>query len=428
MRERQQAEDEPATLQRLAESALRHWGKEAQELRLIKMRENAVFRVLDSRGDFFALRVHHPGNHSDEALRSELQWMSALQETGVDVPTIVPATDGRLFVTAHVEGLRAPRQVDLLEWIDARQLGTSEGGLAGELHDIERTYRTIGNIAARLHNQAIDWPIPPGFQRHHWDLEGLVGEQPLWGRFWDLAVLTSDERDLLLLARNKVRHELRALAGKVDAHRRYSLIHADFVPENLLLSADGSVRLIDFDDAGFGWHLFELATALYFIQDSPGYEVAKAGLLEGYREYRDLPDALLDTLPVFMMARGFTYLGWVHTRPGSKEGQEITPHLIRLACRQAERLLDRGSQVVGGGGRAPAPNHPQTILHSGAVGAVIAPPCNPRIQNRSVSVATSCRSFIQTLWGRVSTPYEEWRIVFRRFVPSSAIDTASLTR
>ena len=26
------------------------------------------------------------------------------------------------------------------------------------------------------------------------------------------------------------------------------------------------IKLIDFDDAGFGWHLFELATALYFIR------------------------------------------------------------------------------------------------------------------------------------------------------------------
>ena len=36
------------------------------------------------------------------------------------------------------------------------------------------------------------------------------------------------------------------------------------------------------------------------------------------------------------MARGFTYLGWVNTRPRSKDGQAILPHLIRLACRLAE--------------------------------------------------------------------------------------------
>ena len=327
-------------LERLAVSALHRWGKQAQEIRLVKMRENAVFRIVDTRGAAFAMRVHHAGNHGDEALRSELQWMNALQEAGIDVPTLVPALDGCLFVRVRMEGVLLPRQVDLFEWIDGRQLGTSEGGLSGDVHDTERTYRTIGNIMARLHNQAAEWPLPRGFQRHSWDLEGLVGEQPLWGRFWDLAALTDDERNLLVLARDRVRSELRGLTAGGDADRPYGLIHADFVPENLLLSAAGQVRLLDFDDAGFGWHLFELATALYFIQDDPQYEAAKAGLIAGYRACRDLPEALLGKLPVFMAARGFTYLGWVHTRPRSKDGQAITPHLIRLACRQALRLLN----------------------------------------------------------------------------------------
>jgi Ser/Thr protein kinase RdoA (MazF antagonist) len=341
MREPTATEDEPAVLQRLAVTALRCWGKEAREIRLVKMRENAVFRIVDSGGDAFALRVHHAGNHSDAAIRSELQWMGALQGTGVDVPTIVPAADGRLFITTQVAGLHTPRQVSLLEWIDGRQLGTSEGGLGIDLEDVAGIYHTVGRIMGCLHNQAVDWPPPRGFQRHSWDLDGLVGEQPLWGRFWDLAVLTREERELLVLARDKVRRELRALARSGDAQCRYGLIHADLVPENLLLSDAGKVLLIDFDDAGFGWHLFELATALYFLQEDPRYEAVKEGLVAGYRSQRTLPDATLDKLPVFMMARAFTYLGWVHTRPESKEGQAITPHLIRLACRQAESLLVR---------------------------------------------------------------------------------------
>ena len=339
MRERREAEDAPAALERLAVSALRCWGKDLGDIRLIKMRENAVFRVVDSRGDAFALTIHHEGNHSDDALRSELQWMAALEEAGIDVPTIVPTPDGRLFVNAHADGLKTSRQVDLIEWIDARPLGTSEGGLTGSPSGIGQAYRIIGGIAARVHNHAVAWSPPTGFQRPRWDLEGLVGEQPLWGRYWELAALTQAERGLLIRAREHVRHELLELACRADSRRRYGLIHADLVPENILVSVGGAVRLIDFDDSGFGWHLFELATALYFIQDDPAYELAKSSLISGYREHRDLPDALLDSLPVFMAARAFTYLAWVHTRPGSKEGQAITPHLVRLACRQAERLL-----------------------------------------------------------------------------------------
>ena len=37
-----------------------------------------------------------------------------------------------------------------------------------------------------------------------------------------------------------------------------------------------------------------------------------------------------------MMARGFTYLGWVHTRQHSAAARELTPGLIALACGLAE--------------------------------------------------------------------------------------------
>ena len=331
-------EDALASLTHQAPAALAHWGIAPRSLQLVKFRENAVYRVEAQDGTRFALRFHRCGYHSDAALRSELRWMSALQEAGIDVPRVVPAMDGRLFISICAEGFGGPLQVDLFEWIDGRPLGTSEEGVGGDAAQVEDLYRTLGGMSARLHNQATEWPLPPGFTRHHWDAEGLVGEQPFWGRFWELAALTPDERTLVVAARDCVRRELSAFAASVDPGTCYSLIHADFVPENLLL-AQGKVRLLDFDDAGFGWHLFDLATALWFIQDDEHYEAAREALVAGYREFRALPDDLLARLPVFMMARGFTYLGWVHTRPGSREAAVLTPYLVRLACRFAERLL-----------------------------------------------------------------------------------------
>lgn len=333
-------EDPLALLEQLAAAALPRWQLEARDIRLLKRRENAVFRVVDRDGRAFVLRIHHAGYHSDAALHSELRWITALQAAGVDVPAMLPAADGSLFVRVQVAGLRGERQVDLQQWIDGRQLGTSEGGLAGDLSDVASTYRTIGGIAARLHNQATAWPLPAGFERHRWDADGLVGDWPLWGRFWELEALDAGQRALLLRARDAVRRRLQALPVESAGLPRYGLIHADFVPENLLCNDQGRVRLIDFDDSGFGWHLFELATALYFLQDDPSYDIAKENLIAGYREHRALPDAVLADLGVFMAARAFTYLGWMHTRPASPESRAILPLLVRLACREAERLLD----------------------------------------------------------------------------------------
>lgn len=340
MRDCSGTEDTPQDLADLAASALVHWGKQASAIRLVKVRENAVFRVVDPAGGEFALRIHHKGNHGDHAILSEMQWIGALKDAGIAVPTIVPALDGRQVVEASGRHRDAPRQVALFEWIQGRPLGSSAGGLGGGLEDVHGVYFTVGSTMARLHDQVDGWRLPAGFDRPRWDLDGLVGEKPLWGRFWELQALTRGERMLLERARDKVRHELSRIAATPGASRHFGLIHADFVPENLLLSPDGKVSLIDFDDSGFGWHLFDIATALYFLQNDPAYETARASLLAGYRTRRELPEELLEQLPVFLTARGFTYLGWVHTRPGSTDGQAITPHLIDLACRQARRLLE----------------------------------------------------------------------------------------
>ena len=320
-------------LEAAGHDALRRWSIDDATLQLIKYRENAVFRV-DAAGKRRALRLHRCGYHSDAELLSELRWMQALDDAGIRVPKIVPADSGDLFVTHTGEGLPGDIQVDLFEWIEGVQLGSVEEGIQDEA-GVADTYRTIGELAARVHNQAVSWQLPAGFVRHAWDAEGLAGERPLWGRFWELAAASDAERKLLKQGRDAVYEGLSRLAKSPGT---YSLIHADFAPENIMV--DGrELRLIDFDDAGFGWHLFELVTSLYFVQDEPYFDRAREALIEGYRAHRQLPDRQLELMPLFFLARGFTYIGWVHTRHETQTARELTPMLLETACKLAEEYL-----------------------------------------------------------------------------------------
>ena len=321
-------------LEAAGRDALQYWGREDAAVSLIKHRENAVFEVRHN-DERTALRLHRYGYHSDAALRSEILWMEALREDGIAVPRVVPTTRGEPFVSYPIDGLPGPVQIDLFEWIDGEQLGSVEEGI-GNQEDAAETYRAIGALAGRLHNQSSAWSVPAGFERHAWDEQGLAGEQPFWGRFWDVEAATSEQRVLLARGRDRVFADLSALQKSPDI---YSLIHADFVQENVLVD-NGEPRLIDFDDAGFGWHLFELATSLYFIQDEPFYEDAKTALLAGYRSERELSDEQWSKLPLFMLARGFTYIGWVHTRSETETAKELTPMLLEAACALAEEYLN----------------------------------------------------------------------------------------
>lgn len=321
----------------LAEIAVDHWDFDTRQLDLIKYRENAVFCLTTDSGKRYALRIHRGGYHSDVALRSELQWMDALAEYGIQVPAIVRCSNGTPFAVVSGGVVPEPRQVDIFEWVDGRQLGSAESGVE-DSGSIDKTYHTIGSLAAQLHNQAVAWQPPEGFMRHAWDVEGLVGAQPFWGPFWKLAALSQAQRELLIAARDKVSLDLQAYAADPANADRYSMIHADFVAENLMVDGD-KVRLIDFDDCGFGWHLFELATALYFEREADYFEDAYHALIAGYREHRDLPDTQLAFMPLFFVARSFTYLGWVHTRSETETARELTPMLVKKACALAQDYL-----------------------------------------------------------------------------------------
>lgn len=321
----------------LASAALAHWGLQGSTLSLIKYRENAVFKVTTSEKKLFALRIHRYAYHTDAELRSELQWMSALNDEGILVPSLVPTASGEPFVVLQAGGVPEPRQIDIFEWVDGQQLGAVEES-TDNIDALISAYRTIGHLMAKLHTQALDWSMPEDFTRHSWDVDGLVGEQPFWGPFWQLESLSSEQRALLLEARDVVYRDLTAYQADSENADRYSMIHADCVAENVMVDGE-QVRLIDFDDAGFGWHLFDIATVLYFDIDEDHFVAARDALIAGYREIRDLPQSQIEALPLFYLARGFTYLGWVHTRSETQTAKELTPMLVEKACKRAREYM-----------------------------------------------------------------------------------------
>lgn len=324
-------EEQTTRMEKLAREALTYWPGNYTDLKMVKYRENAVFSVHDANGTRFALRVHRHGYHSDAELHSELQWMAALGSAGIGVPQAVPNCAGAKWSTVTCPGIPEPRQVDMLSWLGGTPISDLDIGPKERLE----LHFEVGALAARIHNQSSSWPTPDNFVRHAWDEDGLIGPEPLWGKFRELQALTSEELALIDSAILKARPALRELG---QTPRNYGLIHADFAPENIL--SDGH-RLcpIDFDDSGFGWYLFELATALYFQLDEPDYAELREALLAGYGSLRPLDEDGYERLPLFMLLRSLTYLSWVHTRHETETARELTPVVIARACATARAYL-----------------------------------------------------------------------------------------
>lgn len=325
--------EQAARLCALGRRALVAWDLGDAHLELIKYRENAVFGVTTNAGDRNVLRVHRPHYRSDDQIRAEGAWMKALAAAGIETPSMRPTRDGDVLCLATADGVPEPRQCDLLAWVDGAPVGTLEHGVALDDAALRSTYVTVGAIAARIHNHGLDWQRPAGFTRPAWDADALVGDSPVFGRFWELPELAPDTRTLLLAARDRSRDRMAALGPANE------LIHGDLIPDNLLASAS-ALRIIDFDDCGWSWFGFELATSLFTLRLAGGFEPALDAWLAGYRSVRPFPDWQLELLPTFLMARGLSYLGWPLGRPEIASQRPLVPFFAAALSDMATGYLD----------------------------------------------------------------------------------------
>jgi Ser/Thr protein kinase RdoA (MazF antagonist) len=278
--------------------AIGQWPIEVASLQLAAQRENIVYAVINSSGEKFALRRHRQGYHTLVELESELAWMAALAERGVAVPSPFTSKSGKRIETVN------GHHFDVLTWMPGTPMG--KAGAPLDLPDRQKTLFNLGAVLARLHEASDAWQPPPGFSRHAWNAEGLLGEQPFWGRFWENPDLSGGERELLRNARESARIKLCTIAPHLD----YGLIHADPVRENVLIDVN-NVQLIDFDDGGHGFRLFDLATVLLKCRSEPDLNVLSDTLQAGYHSVRKLDVTHLQ----FMIAlRAFTYVGWIISR------------------------------------------------------------------------------------------------------------------
>lgn len=281
----------------VAEKALQLWGMNNAKATLIAARENAVYRV-DGPSGRFALRLHRQGYRTDSQLAAELDWMASVKQSGLSVPAPVASHAGPYL--QHVGGV----QVDVLTWLDGETLETVLPTLEQKTRCT--LFHQLGVLMARLHKASDEWSGASSCDRPRWDENGLLGETPLWDRFWDNPGLTSQQRATLMNFRERATTDLKTNAVSLD----FGLIHADLVPGNVM-SAGEDLHLIDFDDGGYGFRLFEIATALLKHQNAPDFPKLQAALIQGYLTVRFID---IRALPLFFALRAATYVGWNITR------------------------------------------------------------------------------------------------------------------
>ncbi|VDC23414.1 phosphotransferase enzyme family protein [Pseudogemmobacter humi] len=315
-------------LERLANDSLPLWPvPEGATARLINVSENATYLV--EAGEFRSvLRIHRPAYHSRRGIGQELAWARALSDSGmVLTPPPIAGRNGDLVQEGRTPGLPEPRFMVMFQFAEGRQPDENE--------DLVAPFEGLGAIAARTHIHSQTWQKPEPLERLVWDTDAVFGPRANWGNWRDAPNVTPAVREVLEQVETTICARLAAFGKGAD---RYGLIHADMRLANLLIDGE-TTRLIDFDDCGLGWFLYDFAAGISFMEDHPQVPALRAAWVKGYRSVRALSDDEEREIDTFIMLRRMALLAWIGSHIEAPEPQAMAPHFARVSAELGRAYL-----------------------------------------------------------------------------------------
>jgi Ser/Thr protein kinase RdoA (MazF antagonist) len=290
-------------MRQVAQSALNAYGLCEPRIQFLRQAGNTLFRIYESnptyasKPDLYApgqymLRIHDPGYQTPDAIELELAWLASMcRDADLPVPEPVARLDGGLLTQTTHPGVPGERHCSLLRWVRGKE---------PKKETIQpQHYRALGKLVARLHLHASQWQPPHGLPKRKYDWDGLfrknLGDGSYSDECWSLLPPEYVEPFKKVSSMLK---QLMDVWGK--SPQVFGLIHADIGMQANVLFQGEQTRLIDFDDSGFGYYLFDLSIVL---EDSQADQIRphfREALLEGYTQVQPLSEEQVKSLDLFL--------------------------------------------------------------------------------------------------------------------------------
>ncbi|MDR1997490.1 MAG: phosphotransferase [Candidatus Margulisbacteria bacterium] len=318
----------------LARDAVRKYFQEPYwTARLLQLSENITYLLENKLSrDRMVLRISRPGYHTVEELKAEITWVEYIKKyTAVVVAAPQKGLDGEYVQFIKSALARETYTCVLYEFMD---------GQAPDENDEEvilRSFVDLGEVTAYLHRNTRTWPTARRLERFVWDYDTMLGSQPRWGRWQDAPDLTGEGIDILTKTSAVIQRRLKKY-GQTKAN--FGLIHADLRLANLLVEGM-TIRVIDFDDCGYGWYLHDLASAVSFIEHKPIAKQLVENWLTGYRKVAPLAKAELAEIDTFIMQRRLQLLAWLTSHSESTPVKALSVGYADGSVQLAEEYLRR---------------------------------------------------------------------------------------
>ncbi|MBN9376184.1 MAG: phosphotransferase, partial [Cellulomonas sp.] len=297
----------------IALEALRHYDVAPRRLSRAARSFNSVFRVTAASGTH-ALRVGAEQRiHADGTLATEAAWLRRLAERGMVVPALRTNWAGEVGTVVAARDA-VPRTCALFDWVAGRSL---------RARLTAPTAARLGRLAAQLHADAEDWGLvdPP---------DVLVADRVL---YWRVPVrLTAPDipfHDVFADALDRAQAALDEL-WRTPPHRPH-LLHGDLTPANVIVTNDGTLVPIDFQDVVWGFDVQDLAITIVALRRAPGGPRLVEAFRDGYASLRPWPASPPELVEALVAARVLGMVNLVVTVHGPADrGDYLAAHAQRL--------------------------------------------------------------------------------------------------
>jgi Ser/Thr protein kinase RdoA (MazF antagonist) len=299
-----------------------------QSLEFIHHGENTTYKVTARNHKKYLLRLHRNDYHSDAAIHEELNWLKALaNSTDLNIPNPVQSKNG-IYLEKQATDLMIRRGC-VFEWTDGRFFEKSIR---------PKHFHRLGEIISELHKSTKKRKTI----RRYWDTNGLIGKNPTFGSLSGLPFVSKRQQQIIDHASTTLQKILNKYEKSLP--ERMGLIHADLHLGNILNTGD-DVGVIDFDDSGFGFHVYDIVIALMSLDRllkrlnrSDQMPRFKDALIEGYSQNGTWDYYNEEILPFLTASRRLLMLGWINTRSDNPRLKKLSERIKNEALECVLRL------------------------------------------------------------------------------------------
>ncbi len=287
-------QEQIALVEEFALDVLVQYGKKAKTIECVSHAYNTTFKILADDNKNYAMRVSTNFRKWPEHIWAESQWLLQLAAEGsINAPVPILNLQGEPYSNHYFFYQGSNIDVIVYPWI--------EGEVARDNPTKEQLF-ALGQAMAKMHQLSKDWE-PQGYANF------LEVDRPLMVRrdnlfSFEQPLISPEIYKLLFELRNRSERLFETLKERSDRQ----LIHADLHFGNILWDSEGKMSILDFDDAGIGSPLQDIAISLFYLREDRERE---KHILAGYGSTASLPEYQPEELELLIANRQLVLLNYL---------------------------------------------------------------------------------------------------------------------